>query len=201
MPSDVLILFAHPAPQRSRVNRALRRAVIDLPGVTFHDLYAAYPDFMIDVADEQALLLAHDVIIMQHPFYWYSAPAILKEWQDLVLQHGFAYGLGGKALAGKTLMSAISTGGHEASYDDSGMNRFAIHELLRPFEQTARLCGMSWLPPFIIHGTHAIEDDAIAESAEAYRQLIGELREGRGGTPSRLNGNGNGRARDNQRTS
>lgn len=197
MPSDVLILFAHPAPQRSRVNRALRRAVLDLPGVTFHDLYAAYPDFMIDVADEQALLRAHDVIVLQHPFYWYSAPAILKEWQDLVLQHGFAYGEGGKALAGKTLMSAISTGGHEASYNDSGMNRFAITELLRPFEQTAQLCGMNWLPPFIIHGTHAIEDDAIVQSAEAYRQLIGELREGRTAMPSRFNGNG--RTRDNER--
>jgi glutathione-regulated potassium-efflux system ancillary protein KefG len=197
MPSDVLILFAHPAPQRSRVNRALRRAVIDLPGVTFHDLYAAYPDFMIDVADEQALLRAHDVIVLQHPFYWYSAPAILKEWQDLVLQHGFAYGEGGKALAGKTLMSAISTGGHEASYDDSGMNRFAITELLRPFEQTARLCGMNWLPPFIVHGTHAIEEEAISLSAEAYRQLIGELREGRTAMPSRINGNGS--TRDHER--
>jgi glutathione-regulated potassium-efflux system ancillary protein KefG len=199
MPSDVLILFAHPAPQRSRVNRALRRAVIDLPGVTFHDLYAAYPDFMIDIADEQALLLTHDVIILQHPFYWYSAPAILKEWQDLVLQHGFAYGIGGKALAGKTLMSAISTGGHEASYNESGMNRFAVAELLRPFEQTAQLCGMNWLPPFIIHGTHAIEDDAIGQSAEAYRQLIGELRDGRASaTRSDMNGSGNPRA--NERT-
>lgn len=200
MPSDVLILFAHPAPQRSRVNRALRRAVIDLPGVTFHDLYAAYPDFMIDVADEQALLLANDVIILQHPFYWYSAPAILKEWQDLVLQHGFAYGIDGRALAGKTLMSAISTGGHEASYDETGMNRFAIAELLRPFEQTARLCGMNWLPPFIIHGTHAIEDDAISRSAEAYRQLIGELREGRAAS-ARGNLNGSGGTPANERKS
>lgn len=200
MPSDVLILFAHPAPQRSRVNRALRRAVIDLPGVTFHDLYAAYPDFMIDIADEQALLLSHDVIILQHPFYWYSAPAILKEWQDLVLQHGFAYGVGGKALVGKTLMSAISTGGQDTSYNESGMNRFAVTELLRPFEQTARLCGMNWLPPFIIHGTHAIEDDAISQSAEAYRQLIGELRDGRASVP-RGNANGDGRTPANERKS
>jgi glutathione-regulated potassium-efflux system ancillary protein KefG len=201
MPSDVLILFAHPAPHRSRVNRALRRAVIDLPGVTFHDLYAAYPDFMIDVADEQALLLAHDVIVLQHPFYWYSAPAIVKEWQDLVLQHGFAYGVDGRALAGKTLMSAISTGGHEASYNDAGMNRFAVEELLRPFEQTARLCGMNWLPPFVIHGTHAIEDEAVGQAAEAYRRLIGELRHGRDAVAAGSNGAGNGRTRANEPTS
>lgn len=38
-PRTLLILFAHPALQRSRVNRVLARAVQDLPGVTFHDLY------------------------------------------------------------------------------------------------------------------------------------------------------------------
>jgi glutathione-regulated potassium-efflux system ancillary protein KefG len=177
MPSDVLILFAHPAPQRSRVNRALRRAVADLTGVTFHDLYGAYPDFMIDIAHEQALLRAHDVIVLQHPFYWYSAPAIVKEWQDLVLQHGFAYGAEGTALSGKSLMSVITTGGHEDSYGCAGMNRFAMHDLLRPFEQTAQLCGMRWLPPFVIHGTHIIEDAAIARSAAAYRELVGALRD------------------------
>lgn len=177
MPSEILILFAHPAPQRSRVNRALRRAVADLTGVTFHDLYGAYPDFMIDIQHEQQLLRAHDVIILQHPFYWYSAPAIMKEWQDLVLQHGFAYGLDGTVLSGKAMMSAITTGGHEDSYSGAGMNRFCIAELLRPFEQTARLCGMNWLPPFIVHGTHVIDDAAISRSAEDYRELIRTLRD------------------------
>ena len=63
-----------------------------MEGVRLHDLYEAYPDFLIDVEAEQALLLEHDVIVFQHPVYWYSSPAILKEWQDLVLEHGFAYG-------------------------------------------------------------------------------------------------------------
>ena len=192
MPSEILILFAHPAPQRSRVNRALSRAATELPGVTFHDLYAAYPDFMIDVAHEQKLLRAHDVIVLQHPLYWYSAPAILKEWQDLVLQHGFAYGAEGNALAGKALMSAITTGGSEDSYDGAGMNRFALDELLRPFEQTARLCGMDWMPPFVVHSTHIIEDAAIAASAAAYRDRIGALRDGRvTGAALRPNGRDN----------
>ena len=73
-----------------------------------HDLYEAYPDFDIDVRREQELLAAHEVIVLQHPFYWYSAPALLKEWQDLVLEHGWAYGSGGTALRGKALLSAPS---------------------------------------------------------------------------------------------
>src|SRR4051794_28113090 len=97
----VLVLFAHPALERSRVNRALLRAVTECPGVTFRDLYEEYRDLHIDVRREQALLLAHDAYLFQHPFYWYSTPAILKEWQDLVLEHNWAYGKEGKHLVGK----------------------------------------------------------------------------------------------------
>ena len=85
----ILVLFAHPRLSGSHVQRVLADAVRDLPGVTFHDLYAAYPDFTIDVAHEQALLVEHDLIVLQHPFYWYSGPAIIKEWLDLVLALGW----------------------------------------------------------------------------------------------------------------
>src|SRR5690349_3159009 len=94
----ILILFAHPRLRNSVVQSALIKAVAGLEGVTFRDLYASYPDYMIDVEAEQKALLAHDVIVLQHPFYWYSSPAIIKEWQDLVLENGWAYGPGGTAL-------------------------------------------------------------------------------------------------------
>jgi hypothetical protein len=92
MASRVLILFAHPALEKSRVNRRLIAAVQDLENVTINDLYEQYPDFYIHVKREQELLLSHDVIVFQHPFYWYSCPALVKQWEDLVLQYGFAYG-------------------------------------------------------------------------------------------------------------
>ena len=112
----VLILFAHPALEKSRVNQRLIEAVRDLPGVTFHDLYQLYPDLDIDVAREQELLVEHDVIVMQHPLFWYSTPAMLKEWQDLVLEHGWAYGHDGTALHGKILLTATTAGGSETAY-------------------------------------------------------------------------------------
>ncbi len=65
----VLILFAHPALEKSRMHRRLVAERPALPRLTFHDLYEAYPAFDIDVAREQALLVAHDVIVFQHPFY------------------------------------------------------------------------------------------------------------------------------------
>ena len=177
MPQRILVLLAHPARRRSRANAALTAAAAAVEGVRLHDLYEAYPDFLIDVEGEQALLLEHDVIVFQHPVYWYSSPAILKEWQDLVLEHGFAYGREGTALAGKTLLSAVTAGGTEEAYGPEGMNRHAITEFLRPFEATARLCRMRWLPPFILHGTHLLGPEALAERAAEYAARLVRLRD------------------------
>ena len=66
----ILIIFGHPAFRRSKINATLRGAVENLEGITFHDLYASYPDFLIDIAHEQDLCERHDVIVIQHPFYW-----------------------------------------------------------------------------------------------------------------------------------
>ena len=104
MPARVLILFAHPAPHKSSINRYLIASVQGLNNVTINDLYEEYPTFDINVQREQELLLAHDIIVFQHPFYWYSSPAILKEWEDLVLEYGFAYGTGGTKLHGKLFL-------------------------------------------------------------------------------------------------
>jgi glutathione-regulated potassium-efflux system ancillary protein KefG len=174
----VLVLFAHPAIRKSRVNRRLVAAVRDLDGVTVNDLYEVYPDLDIDVAREQDLLSKHDVVVFQHPFYWYSTPAILKEWQDLVLEHGWAYGYEGHALDRKSLLSAITTGGGEEAYCANGSNRFSMRQLLAPIEQTARLCGMEYLPPFVVHGTFRLTDREIEDRAGDYRRLIAGLRDG-----------------------
>lgn len=174
----VLILFAHPRLSRSLVQRMLYDAVRELPGITLHDLYAAYPDFMIDVEREQELLLAHDVIVLQHPFYWYSSPAIIKEWLDLVLELGWAYGPGGDHLHGKFLMNAISTGGAEAAYRHGGRNRFEVDELLSPFNQSAHLCGMAYLEPFAVFAGRWLTSEDMALKVSDYQGLIEGLRDG-----------------------
>jgi len=158
--SKVLILFAHPALEKSRVHTRLIESVLSIEDVTFHDLYENYPDLDIDVSKEQQLLLNHDIIIWQHPFYWYSSPAIIKQWQDLVLEHGWAYGSEGKMLAGKYIFNAISCGGPKEVYTKEGRNRFTIRELLAPF---------------VVHGTHRLSTNDIDMYAEQYRQLITAL--------------------------
>ncbi len=175
---QILVLFAHPTYRQSRASRGLVWAVQNLDGVTFHDLYEAYPEFDIDVSAEQELLIRHDIIIFHHPFFWYSTPAILKEWQDLVLEHGWAYGKDGHALRGKMFFNVITTGGGEEAYQRNGHNRFTIRELLAPMEQTANLCEMTYLPPFVVHATHTLAGADIRGHAEDYRRIVEAFRDG-----------------------
>jgi glutathione-regulated potassium-efflux system ancillary protein KefG len=177
--AKILILFAHPALEKSRVHKKLMKHAKQLNNVSFQDLYQVYPDMDIDVAHEKKLLLQHDIIVMQHPFYWYSAPAIIKQWQDLVLEHGWAYGSGGNALAGKMILNAISCGGSKEVYRKEGRNRYTIKELLVPFEQTAILCHMHYLPPFVVHGTHKLNDTDIDLYALQYEEMLIGLESGR----------------------
>ncbi|MEN8264184.1 MAG: NAD(P)H-dependent oxidoreductase [Nitrospirota bacterium] len=177
--SKILILFAHPALQKSRVNRRLIEYVRDIDGVTFHDLYEEYPDFHINIKHEQKLLVENDIIVFHHPIFWFSVPALLKEWMDLVLEHGWAYGRGGRALKGKKLFSVISTGARESLYRRDSYNRHTIGEFLAPINQTAYVCGMKYLPPFVVHGTHTITKEETAAQGENYRKIITALRDGK----------------------
>jgi glutathione-regulated potassium-efflux system ancillary protein KefG len=173
--SGVLLVLAHPALERSRANRALAKAAKGYAGVTFKDLYETYPDFVIDIEAEQAALRAHQVVALQFPLYWYSTPALLKEWLDLVWLHGFAYGEDGEALKGKTLFVACTTGASAKAYHAHGYNRFSMDEFLRPLEQTAHLCGMVWETPFVVHGASVKDDAALKAEAERYKARIASL--------------------------
>jgi glutathione-regulated potassium-efflux system ancillary protein KefG len=180
MPARILILFAHPSPHRSEVNRPLLDASRRQQAVTVVDLYAEYPDYCIDIDREQRRLLDHDIIVFMFPLFWYSTPAILKEWQDLVLEYGFAYGHDGRALHGKQLLCAITAGGIEDAYRSRGYNHYTIRELLRPIEQTATLCGMRYLPPYALFGARtALEDGRVDTHIDNWMQILACLRDGR----------------------
>jgi glutathione-regulated potassium-efflux system ancillary protein KefG len=168
----ILILFAHPRYEMSKVHRELLKEADKLPFVTVHDLYQDYHDFYIDIAREQALLREHEMVIWQHPFYWYSAPPLLKQWIDMVLEFGWAYGPGGTHLSGKKIMSVISTGGNEEAYTPAGHHGHSIDDFLLPFHHTARLCQMNWLPPFVVHGSYRITTEILHRKALEYASML-----------------------------
>jgi glutathione-regulated potassium-efflux system ancillary protein KefG len=175
--NNISILVFHPLLHKSRVNQKLIKAVEGMDGVKIRYMYDLYPDFFIDVKQEQAMLVESDIIVWQHPFYWYSSPSLLKEWIDLVLEHGFAFGRKGHALDGKKVLSAISTGGRKEAYYPENTVKYTIRQILAPFEQTATLCRMNYLSPFVTHGTHLLDEEDIDKAASDYAKVINALRE------------------------
>lgn len=176
----LLIYYAHPGQRFSHANAALAKVASNAEGITFVDLYRAYPRHNIDVDAEQARLLEHDIILFQFPLFWYSTPSIIKEWQDLVLEHGFAYGSGGDHLAGKTMMLAITAAGPSDAYAPNGYQHYALRTFLTPLEQTARLCKMSFATPYVLYSAlKAPEAGALKPHVEGYGRLIEAIREDR----------------------
>lgn len=176
--NKVLILFAHPRFEKSKTNRVLLAGIDKLENVTLNDLYEQYPDFNIDGEREKELLLAHQVIVWHHPLYMYSAPAMLKQWIDVVLEYGWAHGSQGNALKDKMIFNALTAGGSRESFALNQHNRFTLREFLLPFEQTANLCKMIYLPPFVVHGTHLLTYQQLVEQAVLYRKLLALLAAG-----------------------
>ncbi len=170
--TGIYLLAAHPNWRESRVNRRLFDSARTVAEVDVNDLYSRYPDYCIDVASEQARLAAAQLIVLLHPIQWYAMPALQKLWLDDVLSYGWAYGTGGNALHGKDLWLVASTGGPESSYHPQGYNRYFFDAFLPPYEQTAALCGMRFLPPLLLHGAHRAAEPEVAEHAEIFRQRL-----------------------------
>jgi glutathione-regulated potassium-efflux system ancillary protein KefF len=171
----VLVIQAHPYPDKSRASRALSRAIEDVPGVERRSLYDLYPDFSIDVPSEQAALLRASTIVWQHPIYWYSAPALLKLWFEKVLLVGWAYGRGGTALHGKKCLWVPTTGADDRGYSEQGEHAFPFEAFTPVVQQTARFCGMTWLEPLVLHGAHRITAEELRAFALRYRARLEKL--------------------------
>ena len=170
---EVVVLVAHPSMSQSRVNRRLLEAALAAGRrVAVRDLYRLYPDYLVDVAAEQTLLTAARLIVWQHPLHWYGPPPLMKLWLDEVLAFTWADGPGGVALRGKDLWLVGSTGGTQESYRPDGHNRYFFDAFLPPYEQTAALCGMRFLPPLMLHGAHRVRAEELEAHAQVYTQRL-----------------------------
>lgn len=169
----VLVIAAHPNIEQSRVNKRWLAELSGYPNqITVHELYKAYPDFAISAENEQDLVARHDRIVLQFPIQWYSTPALLKQWLDDVFTIHWLSGTGGRAVAGKELILAMSIGGNESSYQSGGLIGYTISELIRPLQAFSNQIGMTFLPHFKFYDAVKAKDEQIEDSASSYRKHI-----------------------------
>jgi glutathione-regulated potassium-efflux system ancillary protein KefF len=168
----ILLLYAHPHPPHSIANRVLLDAVRDVPHLTIHSLYDRYPDFSIDITAERHALARAQLIIWQHPLYWYTVPALLKYWFETVLTRGYAYGDGGTALAGKRCLWVTTTGAPDEGYSAAGIHQHNFDAFVPVVKQTAQFCHMHWLAPIVVLGAHRLDRGELEQQGAAYRQRL-----------------------------
>lgn len=173
--NGILVIAAHPDEAASKVHSRLLSSIeSQLPNVAVRRLYDLYPSFHIDVEAEQKALSQAKLVVWLHPIYWYNAPAILKEWIDRVLEHGWAYGKDGTALKGKKVLSAISSGGTHDTYQAGGFHGATLDQYLLPFKSTAELCNMSYEQPFWVQKARALSS---ADADQEAQRLVTRLKE------------------------
>lgn len=170
----IVVIHAHPYPGHSRAGGALLAAIRDIPDLQVRSLYGMYPDFDIDAEAERRALEGAKLVVLLHPLYWYTTPALLKHWFDTVLVKGWAYGAGGTALHGKDCLWVTTTGGDAEAFTAEGKHGHPFEAFVPVVEQTARFCGMRWLEPVSIHGAHHIPDEELRAAAREVRRRIAE---------------------------
>ncbi|MDQ8143269.1 NAD(P)H-dependent oxidoreductase [Chryseobacterium sp. CFS15] len=150
-----LIILAHPNIEVSLANKTIIEELQKEKNLNIEvrNIAKMYPDFNIDVREEQQALLRHQTVVFQYPFYWYSLPAILKHWFDEVFLYQFAYGSKGDKLKGKNFVPSFTVGSSEESYTALGFQHFRVLEFCKSLEQTAYHSQMKYVDPIYFHGT------------------------------------------------
>lgn len=169
---QVVVLLTHPNIKESRANKALMDAISDMGEVAIYNLYEMRVEDAFNAEIWSTIISHASALVFQFPFYWMSAPSLLKRWLDEV----FTYLAKTLAVAGKTLMVVTTAGSEHDAYRSGGRNRFTVDELLRPYQASAVHAGMVWQTPLIVYGMGTSEASKnIAEGINCYKQRIEAL--------------------------
>lgn len=129
-----------------------------------------------DIQGELEKLLWADMLILNFPVFWFSAPAMLKGWIDRVLVSGVCYG--GKrfydqgGLAGKKALVTVTLGGREHMFGEGAIHG-PLEDMLRPILRgTLAYVGFEVLAPFVAWHVPYISDEARGAFLVKYQQRL-----------------------------
>jgi putative NADPH-quinone reductase len=175
----MLILNFHPDPAKSRVNAALAQAASALPGIEVVTMAHQREGARFDYAREVERLASAERVVLQFPVQWYSGPSLLADWMAQILTIAFYVRAeeDGSRIEGRRLMIAAVAGNTPENYQPGGRVAIPLPELLRPFEATARRCGLEWNEPFIVFRSSFLTDAELAHEAARYCERLEEFAE------------------------
>ncbi|WP_439856021.1 NAD(P)H-dependent oxidoreductase [Pseudomonas yamanorum] len=129
-----------------------------------------------DIQQELDKLLWADLLILNFPIFWFSAPAMLKGWIDRVLVSGVCYG--GKrfydqgGLAGKKALVTVTLGGREHMFGEGAIHG-PLEDMLRPILRgTLAYVGFEVLEPFVAWHVPYISAEARQDFLHRYQQRL-----------------------------
>ena len=132
-----------------------------------------------DIQQELDKLLWADLLVLNFPIFWFSAPAMLKGWIDRVLVSGVCYG--GKrfydqgGLAGKRALVTVTIGGREHMFGEGAIHG-PLEDMLRPILRgTLAYVGFEVLEPFVAWHVPYISDEARKDFLRSYQQRLEQL--------------------------
>ncbi|MBO9550467.1 NAD(P)H-dependent oxidoreductase [Pseudomonas sp.] len=132
-----------------------------------------------DIQRELDKLLWADLLVLNFPIFWFSAPAMLKGWIDRVLVSGVCYG--GKrfydqgGLAGKRALVTVTLGGREHMFGEGAIHG-PLEDMLRPILRgTLAYVGFEVLEPFVAWHVPYINDEARQAFLRSYEQRLQHL--------------------------
>ena len=179
---NVVIISGHPDLNASLANKTiLNEIAAQCPQIEIRKLDELYPDCQIDIKAEQAALEKADVIVFVYPMHWYGTPGLLKLYIDKVMEHGWAYGSKGTALAGKAFVVSVTTGAPENAYAATGVMGHTVEEFSCPIKAFAALCKLDFKKLFTVGGmmyvpgvTTDAQKVALVDKAKQYADGIAE---------------------------
>ena len=172
--STTLIMNFHPDPAKSRANSILAAAAAALPETEVVTMAHEREGAMFDYTREVERLVSAERVVLQFPVHWYSGPSLLADWMAQILTVAF-YARpeqDGRRIEGRQLMVAAVAGNTPENYAPGGRIAIPLTELLRPYEATARRCGLSWNEPFIVFRSSYLTEDDLASEAARYSERL-----------------------------
>ncbi|RTF18586.1 flavodoxin family protein [Serratia marcescens] len=132
------------------------------------------------------LLRWADTLVLQFPFWWFGAPAILKGWMDRVFVYGGVYDSRHRhengVMRGKRALLTVTAGASAQACAPDGRDG-DMRLMLWPIMHALHYIGFSVLEPFLVYGVRGglageerqAQNAALAQVTQAYREGLSDI--------------------------